>query len=299
MQENFTTNRPIVSTRRGKIPFSVGYLAKALRSIGLSDENAYNDAKNIYNEMNKLGKTELKADEVMDFCVNWFLTKDPNLGLRLQMVSNNLEDMKPLVILLGGVTGIGKSTIAQLIADRLGITSVIGTDLIREILRITLSDELLPTLHTSTYNAYTRINTSFLPSISKILNGFEQQARVCLVGIEAAISQSIQEDEILVIEGVHVVPGLLKPKYLQSSTVVFIQLYLKDRQLHLSRLKKREHKKKRGFQYQQYFDEIREIQDYLIKLAKENNVPLVEVEDNEKAVVEIINIIWEQVLKTS
>ena len=37
---------------------------------------------------------------------------------------------RPLVVLLGGTTGVGKSTVAAMLAGRLGITRVIATDVI-------------------------------------------------------------------------------------------------------------------------------------------------------------------------
>ena len=40
---------------------------------------------------------------------------------------------RPLIILLGGPTGAGKSTVATMLASRLGITRVIPTDAIREV----------------------------------------------------------------------------------------------------------------------------------------------------------------------
>ena len=53
----------------------------------------------------------------------------------------------PLVILIGGTTGVGKSTIATQLAARLGIVRVVATDAIREVMRSMLSSELMPTLH--------------------------------------------------------------------------------------------------------------------------------------------------------
>ena len=45
----------------------------------------------------------------------------------------------PLVILIGGATGVGKSTIATQLAARLGIVRVVATDAIREVMRAMLS----------------------------------------------------------------------------------------------------------------------------------------------------------------
>jgi 2-phosphoglycerate kinase len=42
---------------------------------------------------------------------------------------------KSTIILLGGTSGTGKSTLASLLASRLGITKVLSTDSIRHLLR--------------------------------------------------------------------------------------------------------------------------------------------------------------------
>ena len=51
----------------------------------------------------------------------------------------NIQDLKqldvPLVILIGGATGTGKSTVATEIAYRLGITRATSTDFIRQTIR--------------------------------------------------------------------------------------------------------------------------------------------------------------------
>ena len=60
----------------------------------------------------------------------------------------------PLVILIGGATGVGKSTIATQLAHRLGIVRVVATDAaIREVMRAMLSAELMPALHVSSFQA--------------------------------------------------------------------------------------------------------------------------------------------------
>src|ERR671924_1212459 len=41
----------------------------------------------------------------------------------------------PIVVLIGGATGVGKSTIATQIAGRLGIVRVIPSDAVREVMR--------------------------------------------------------------------------------------------------------------------------------------------------------------------
>lgn len=61
-----------------------------------------------------------------------------------------LERRMPVLVLLAGTSGTGKSTLASLIASRLGIQAVISTDSVRQVLRTVSAD---PLLHESTYSA--------------------------------------------------------------------------------------------------------------------------------------------------
>ena len=59
----------------------------------------------------------------------------------------------PIVLMIGGTTGVGKSTIATRLAVRLNIVRVVATDAVREVMRATLTQELMPTLYTSSFEA--------------------------------------------------------------------------------------------------------------------------------------------------
>ncbi len=287
----------MVETGHGLIPFSVGYLSTTLQGIGIAAERAYQDAWKIFRKIRRDPKINFSSEDVMSLATDWYETKEPNLARRVEIIAKDLLPLRPMVILLGGVTGIGKSTLAQTVANRMGIHSLIGTDLIREILRVTLSHDLMPTLHTSSYVAYEKLNTSFLPSLSQSLVGFEEQVRTVLVGVEAAIQQAILDDEIILIEGVHLVPGLLRKEVIDDPRVVFLQLFLENEEKHHSRLSRREKKAEgRGIKYLEHFDDIRLIQEYLVQHAEEENVPIIDIANNEKASTKIINLIWEIVL---
>eukprot|EP00884_Botryococcus_braunii_P005021 jgi/Botrbrau1/1451/Bobra.178_3s0009.1 len=65
------------------------------------------------------------------------------------------EQKRSVCVLLCGTSGTGKSTLAGLLAVRLGITSVVSTDSVRHMLRSLLSRETCPVLWASTYEAAT------------------------------------------------------------------------------------------------------------------------------------------------
>ena len=111
------------------------------------------------------------------------------------------------MILVGGATGTGKSTVATEIAYRLGITRVTSTDFIRQTMRAFFSHEFMPSIHYSSFEAAIAVPDADDPLVA----GFLEQSRQVLVGVRASIERALQEGWSMVLEGVHLVPGLLPP----------------------------------------------------------------------------------------
>ena len=118
---------------------------------------------------------------------------------------------RPLMLLIGGATGTGKSTLATEIAYRLGISRITSTDVIRQAMRAFFAPELMPELHYSSFDAAEGLKIP-LPDPDdedRALYGFIQQAGQVAVGANAVVERAVLEGLSTVIEGVHVVPGLV------------------------------------------------------------------------------------------
>ena len=131
--------------------------------------------------------------------------------------------MKPYVILISSASGIGKSTIASEVANTLGIKYLIETDFIRAIVRGIIGSEYAPALHKSSYNAYTTLRDTynFKSEEELITAGYEEHASFVIPAIEKVISRCVLDNDSIVIEGVHLVPGLINIKI----WLIFIFLY--------------------------------------------------------------------------
>ena len=70
-----------------------------------------------------------------------------------QVASEIKEHKHSFILLLGGTSGTGKSTLASLLASRLGMSRVLSTDSIRHLLRSRTRQETNPCLFASTYQA--------------------------------------------------------------------------------------------------------------------------------------------------
>src|SRR2546423_14988024 len=72
---------------------------------------------------------------------------------RLRLFSR-LDDLDlPIVLLIGGATGTGKSTVATEIAYRLRITRDTSTDFVRQTMRAFFSQDFMPAIHYSSFEA--------------------------------------------------------------------------------------------------------------------------------------------------
>ena len=69
-----------------------------------------------------------------------------------QTAAKTLVTRPPRLLLIAGATGVGKSTVSVGLAHRLGITRVLSTDAIREIMRVADEERLHPALHRSSFS---------------------------------------------------------------------------------------------------------------------------------------------------
>lgn len=171
------------------------------------------------------------------------------------------------VILITGAPGTGKSTIAMHLAKKMGIYQLIGTDTIREILRKCLPEKNFPSLHTSAILFCDQAPENE----DKNIYGFQKQAEDVLVGVQAVIDRSIKENKDLIIEGIHLIPGLVKPK--EDVEIINIVITVEDNDQHMKQLSGQG--KNRSAYKIDNLSKARKFQDYLVIKAKENNIKII------------------------
>lgn len=198
--------------------------------------------------------------------------------------------MKPYVILIGSASGIGKSTIASEISNKLGIKYLIESDFIREIVRGVIGADYAPALHSSSYNAYTTLrDVSNYDTQEKLIEaGFEEHASFVIPAIENVIKRSVKDKESIIIEGVHLIPGLINVQQFMNDANVHFFILTVDKEEHQKRFIKRAIAIKRGGQQLDYFEENRVINDDLIKKANNLNIPVIDNSDLQRAVKRIM-----------
>ena len=194
---------------------------------------------------------------------------------------------RPLVILIGGATGTGKSTVATEVAYTLGITRLTSTDSIRQTLRAFFSYEFMPTIHHSSFSAGDAISDADDPVVA----GFLEQSRTVLVGVQASIDRALQEGWSIIFEGVHLVPGLLPIEPERAIVCPFV-LSIEDETEHAQHFFSRNEGSERPLtSYLDHFDEIRRLQTFIVSRAEREGVPVIENVDAHATSADLIAMV--------
>jgi 2-phosphoglycerate kinase len=200
---------------------------------------------------------------------------------------------KPYVILIGSASGIGKSTIAAELAKNLNIKHLIESDFIRAVVRGIIGKEYAPALHSSSYDAYKNLrNKNRFDNYDDLVSaGFDEHASYVIPGLEKIIQRAITDYDDIVLEGVHLVPGLINTEQFEDYANIYFFILSSDEESHKERFVKRAVQIHRGGKQLDFFRENRIIHDHLLKQAEANNVHVIKTESIETTLEKILAII--------
>ncbi|CAK4675375.1 unnamed protein product [Aphanomyces euteiches] len=158
--------------------------------------------ESVYAELAKLDYT--KPTHLLDF------------DLAKEVTQRN----KSFVVLLGGTSGTGKSTLASLLASRLRLTTVLPTDSVRHISRAYMTKEENPCAFTSTYQAGDALTPDQIDELAqiaagdinnlmsekrlhkrKVLKGYTLQSDAVLEKLDLVLTMFERRKQSLVVEG--------------------------------------------------------------------------------------------------
>ncbi|MFN2611294.1 MAG: AAA family ATPase [Actinomycetota bacterium] len=283
------------------LPYSKGLMASSLVVSGLSFADSFRIAERIEEVLLSRGTYEISKSELRNFAASLLVEAGERFAssyLKWQAVE---ELDLPLVILLGGATGVGKSTVATQLAARLGITRVISTDAIREVLRSAVSAELMPTLHVSTFDGDSTMVLAPGSDTDPVIAGFQAQVQAVAIGIKALIARALEEGTDIIVEGAHVVPGFLDgwDEEFADAVVIPIVMVVGDESLHESHFHMRamETRSRPQDRYLPSLGKIRRIQVYIAKLATRREVPVVEAFDLDSTLQQVLSIVMKKALE--
>ncbi len=276
-------------------PFSRGLLAKSLTAAGISPGRAYEMAQEIQQEMVRENIQSIDQQLLYQQVYQKLLYEEGPETAEFYEIATQLKRLdRPMIIYIGGAVGIGKSSLATELASRLDISKVNGTDMIRQIMRMVFTEQILPALHTSSFEVAHLEVVSRLKEEDQIIAGFTWQAAKVIVGVRAVVERAIQENINVIIEGVHLLPSLIQFDDLKNQAYhIPIVLSLTDEAAHHTRFDFRQHETqtRSADRYQSYFSKIRDVHDYFVEQAQGEDIDIVENDDFDQASNELVQIV--------
>ncbi|MEX0850867.1 MAG: hypothetical protein WD015_05125 [Gaiellaceae bacterium] len=278
-----------------EIPFSKGLLARALVVTGLDPDRSYVIANRADRDLTERGVLSLELDRLGELAAD--VIGDDLAATTVQRLKrlDALQRLEqPLLLLVGGATGTGKSTLATEAAHRLGITRVTSTDFIRQTMRAFFSEEFMPSVHYSSFEARLALTRAEEDeSGDAAILGFLDQTRNVLVGVQAALERAATEHWSMVLEGVHLVPGMVATDF-PGAFVVQCVVAIEDENLHRSHFWVREYATDGLRPLDKYLDslpQIRQIQEYLVERARRYDVPVIVNDSLERALGDVMDLV--------
>jgi 2-phosphoglycerate kinase len=273
-------------------PYSKGLMARALTAVGMPTMRAHELARRIEEDLAGRGESAATLDRIEE------LADDDVTMKRLRRFLALRELDVPVIVLLGGATGTGKSTVATELAYRLGITRVTSTDFIRQTMRAFFSRDFMPSIHYSSFEAGEGLREPEVADEPAIA-GFLEQSRNVLVGVHASIDRALEEGWSMVLEGVHLVPGLVEPPT-QTENVLVAQCVLEiaDERLHETHFYVRDTASEGVRPVARYLDrfgDIRRIQSELVGRARREGVAVVDSSNVDRAVTDLLELVLDGV----
>ena len=288
--------RILVRSMSGSLAaFSRGKHERYLQASGLRLERAEQTTALIYEHLLAAGVASVTTSQLgylTWLCLLQEVSK--KAADRFLVWSEFQRSGRPLLLMICGAVGTGKSTIATEAAHLLDVVRIQSTDMLREVMRMMLPPRLLPLLHASSFNAWKALPIQDKKERSReqlIADGYRSQTELLAVACEAVLARAVEESVPLILEGVHAHPDLLlrAPDQSDAVTVHVMLAVLRSKDLK-ARLRGRGVlvPQRRAKRYLNKFDSIWALQSFLLSEADRCDVPIITNQDKDKAVMQVI-----------
>lgn len=275
-------NRVLVKRAGGVEPFSTGFLARHLEGCGIRAAVAARGAALVHASLREQGLVQVGHKELRQ------IIHASLKGAGMKVAANRFlsrcrfnDSGLPLVILIGGATGAGKSTVATRLAYLLDIVRTQSTDLMREIIRCYLVPHVAPTLGYSSFDAWRglpRVEGSGKGSQDPVIAGFLAQFGTVRVALEATIARAVKERTDLIVDGVHVLPTHLELTEIREKAVVVPLILAVSTRARLDeqfQRRSREAPDRDSARHREMLSEIWTLQNFMVDQAEKADIPVI------------------------
>lgn len=289
-----------VTGQGGGSPFSKGFLSQSLLAAAIDPHEAFDVARAIEAELLARGVHEMDRHDLRRIAYETLRERVGDGAADRYLVWRAFErSERPVILLLGGTAGAGKTSLAHEVAHRLGIHRVVSTDSIRQVMRIMLSPELVPAIHASSYEAH-KVLADRLRGDDPVVEGFRAQAATVSVGVRAMMDRAVSENQHMILDGVSIVPGLVDLEaYAEHAHVIFLLVACLDEEAFRTRFaaRARETAHRPPHRYLENLEAILRIQDDCLEAAETEDVPIVQNDSFDASVLSIIRHVTETLRK--
>jgi 2-phosphoglycerate kinase len=279
------------------LPYSKGLMARALIATGVSRMRAYELALLVEHDLRSRGAGMVELERLHELAVEVLGDEEGAQAIRRLRRLRELQAIDlPIIVLVGGGTGTGKSTVATEVAHRLGITRVTSTDFVRQTMRAFFSPEFMPSVHHSSFEVGEALPAAEKEAGDPLMVGFIDQTRNVLVGVQASIDRALEEGWSMVLEGVHLVPGMLTAPA-EPALLVHVVVAIEDEHIHAQHFWLRDAASTGVRPLDRYLErlsDIRQIQDFIVEEASKNGVPVIENRRIEQTIGAVIELVFER-----
>jgi 2-phosphoglycerate kinase len=264
------------------LPYSKGLMAQSLSAIGLSPERSFELARAVERRLGERGAERLDVAGLNAVGEEVLQAEEGDSAVRRFRAWNRLGRLeRPLVVMIGGTTGVGKSTLATMLAGRLGVNRVIATDVVRQVLRAFFTEEAMPAVHYSAFAAGG-------------IEGFTDQAHRVATATEAIVHRAVGEAKPVVLEGVHVLPGALDEELRGRCVMVEALLVVKDEEIHRGHFSHRPGSRPAA-RYLAAFEDIRALQTHLEERARAESVAVIDNDNIDRSLTRLMRLVLDAV----
>jgi 2-phosphoglycerate kinase len=292
----------IIIDKAHGLPFSKGLLGTSLTATGVVPHKAWEIAQKVEAELLANEEYRVRSERIREMALAHLESAAGHqYAERYQRLHEASRHETPLIVLIGGTTGVGKSTIATEVAHRLGINRISSTDSIREVMRGIFCKDLMPAIYESAFSAWRGLRVPAPQGANPVIVGFREQTAAVSTGIKALIRRAALEGMSMVVEGIHLVPGYLDPREFGPVRVVQLVIGVQDEESHLSHFFIREAQtdgNRPHARYRENFSSIRTLGAYIEDLANEHDIPVIYSHQLDKTIAEVVELILARALDT-
>ncbi len=298
-QNIFSESIKVVNENGEAEPFSRGVFIKRLQNCGIAAESCNEITQEIHNELLLDSAQEVDIRELIKQTYHTIVKLVDRKSANQYLIWADFHrSHKPLIILIGGVPGSGKSTVATELANQLSIIRTQSTDMLREVMRALIPRRVSPALHESSFAAGKSLHSSSFYKANlanAVISGYHTQSDMVSVACRSVLKRAINERVSMILEGVHIRPSLYKKiRKADAITVPIILAELEEEKLKRNfRGRSNVAAQRVAKRYLKNFNEIWQLQSTILSEADAEDIEIVENTDPSSIVMDICKIVTE------